>query len=100
MFLTKLLKRTTRIIAPAALAIWLAAIGYMMSWSGHRPLQPDPTSGRIHAVNIHGSIMYVSATDLFWWHLGAWSAAILFVIAVACDYAAKYLGKSQPQVKL
>jgi len=93
--LHKLLERITGVIAPVAVAIWCAACGYIMSWSGHRPIQPDPTSGRIYAFNNHG-IMYVSAQDLFWWHLGAGSAIALAVIAGACGLAAKRFGQPQP----
>jgi hypothetical protein len=90
----KLLERAANFFGFLTIAIWWSAVGYTMSWSGHRPLQPDPASGRIYPFNNHG-IMYVTAQDIFWWHLGLYTAFALAAVTAACYYGAKYLRRPQ-----
>src|ERR1700748_2750732 len=61
-----------------ALAAWFGYVILVMSWAGHRPLQPDATHP--FAYQDHGTI-YVSAADLRTSHL--WLAAFAALLAVA-----------------
>jgi hypothetical protein len=93
---SKVLKGTGNVLGWAAIADWVIACGYVTSWSGHRPLLPDRSSGRIYAFNNHG-IMYVSAQDLFWWNAGIYLFIGLGVIAAVSCYTAKYFKTRNPR---
>lgn len=93
----KLLKQAAITIGFLSVAIWCAVWVYVMSWEVHRPLAPDPGSGRVYLFADHGiEDVYVSAQDLFWLHFGIGSAIALFVIAIGCGYAANRFSKPQP----
>lgn len=90
--LPKLFEWIARAAAVAAVVIWLVALSYVMSWVSGRPVQPDPELGRIHAYDQHGSTNYVSAQDLFLWHLGGVGAAALAIVAACFAGASKRWG--------
>lgn len=56
-------KTAIRVIAAASLAAFLAASG-LHTWYGLRlPDRPDPPTGRVYALNYHGSHVYLTAAE-------------------------------------
>jgi hypothetical protein len=84
------LEIAAEILGLIAIAFWWTTCGFVMSWTGHRPLEPDPATGDIYPFNNHG-IMYVSSSDLFWWHFGLFISIGVFAAAVLCQAARKRL---------
>ena len=78
-----------------ALGVWFAGTGYMASWARTRPLKPESATGRIYEFWVHGRL-YVSATDLRWWHLTEIITPCLFLSGVVCGSIARRLvGKTK-----
>ena len=91
----KLLDIMCSVFGTAAFVVWSIATTYVMGWPRHRPLQPDPWSGRIYPYDEHGTI-YVSAQDLFWWHVGLYTSWGLIAVWLTCGLLSQYLKKSAP----
>lgn len=92
---TRVFERLINILGYITLASWIATIGFEMSWSGHRPLKPDVTSGRVIPFNNHG-ILYISYQDLFWWHAGLYATGALLVLVLLLIYVGRRVAPPQP----
>jgi hypothetical protein len=75
------------------LACWFQYLSIEMSWSGQRPLRPDPRSGNVIPVDDHG-ILYVSQSDLNFQHYFVVPGVIFGAVGITLVLVARVLGAS------
>jgi membrane protein YdbS with pleckstrin-like domain len=68
-----------------ALAIWVGAMALWMHLDATRPHTADAATGRIYALNTHGSIAYLNHRERTMMRTLTWTAGALFVTGVGID---------------
>ena len=71
---------------------WFQYGSIEMSWAGHRPLTPDPSTGNVISINNHG-IMYVSQADLDFQHYFVLPGLLFGGAGVVLFLAARIMGE-------
>jgi hypothetical protein len=85
-FKNKLLRVLSDTFSLSLLLSWFAYCGLVMSWAGHRPLSPVPTTGQVIPYNDHG-VLFVTQRDLDTTHLILAFCVVFGLLAYVC-YAA------------
>lgn len=95
----KALKSLAEISGGIAVLIWTGGLIYAQSWTWTRPVHPDPAAGLVYPFSIKqggvslsaGPHWFISATDVFCWHLTFIVPALLIVLILVCGWAARSL---------
>lgn len=83
--------------ASTAIMCWFQYGSIEMSWTGQRPLAPNPSAGMVIPVDDHG-ILYVSQSDINFQHYFVVPGLIFAGIGIVLMLAAYILGDTlQPQ---
>jgi hypothetical protein len=82
------------VLGMLAMVFWVWFCGLQLSWTGHRPLAPQPSTGNVFAINNHG-YMYVTRQDLEWYY-GLFVLAAIFMIS--CAFSSESDGRKKPRV--
>ena len=66
-------------------SVWLVYIGLFLEYVGTRPRCPDPSTGRIHSINNHGTVAYLNHSENLWLYALSGGAVTMFGVAFALD---------------
>ena len=78
-------QRIARGLATVSVAVWLVYIGLFLEYVGTRPRCPDPSTGRIHSINNHGTVAYLNHSENLWLYALSGGAVTMFGVAFALD---------------
>jgi hypothetical protein len=71
--------------AVVAVAIWIAAMALWIRYDSTRPRNPDPGTSRVHRLNTHGSIVYLTHGEDYFLRTLMLMGGVSFVAAVCID---------------
>ena len=91
-----------KVLAPMALAVWLGFIYLFLQYDATRPTVRRPEQGRVHTLNNHGHVVYLTGHEQENLDHLEWLAFVLFAIAFLIDFSlreSEYVGEIRRRIR-